>query len=63
MAELALPILRSVDDLLAWANLQPERFELVHGSNLKVRLPDRASMYSPAFVRCGPNRGDVRVGA
>lgn len=33
----------------------------VHGSNLKVRSPDRAVMYPDVFVRCGTNRGDAQV--
>ena len=33
----------------------------VHGSNLKVRSPDRAVMYPDVFVRCGANRGDAQV--
>ncbi|MFO1046469.1 MAG: Uma2 family endonuclease [Geminicoccaceae bacterium] len=33
----------------------------VHGSNLKVRSPERAVMYPDVFVRCGTNRGDAQV--
>lgn len=33
----------------------------VHGSNLKVRSPERAVMYPDVFVRCGANRGDAQV--
>ena len=33
----------------------------VHGSNLKVRSPEGASMYPDVFVRCGSNRGEAQV--
>jgi Uma2 family endonuclease len=33
----------------------------VHGSNLKIRSPDGASMYPDVFVRCGKNVGDAQV--
>lgn len=97
MAEPALPIVRTVDEFLAWEERQAERYEFVggvlrlmsggtanhdlvgmniggalraalrggacfvHGSNLKIRSPDRAVMYPDVFVRCGENRGDAQV--
>jgi Uma2 family endonuclease len=33
----------------------------VHGSNLKVRSPEGASMYPDVFVRCGSHRGQAQV--
>ena len=33
----------------------------VHGSNLKIRSPDRAVMYPDVFVRCGSHRSDAQV--